>query len=285
MAVAFSQEVDTASVSASSVSIGPITPSGDDRLMVAVVCPADAGGANNITLDEVAHDTKDVTNDGAAIYDSGAFGTYYRVHKQYILQPNAVSANVVFTLSEAPDHGGLGAAFYTGVHQTTPVGTPASKQANDDNPTVTLTDGATGDLVTDVIGGNGFTLSVAGGGTLIFKHEDISGYVGIGMAWEAGAASVERSWTWTDAHYAIAATTLFAAPTIVREQEGYRWRDDDGSESAATWLQNQEVNITRAKATNTRLRVLANYTDEPPSEQTKLQYRKVGDPDSEWRDV
>lgn len=71
----------------------------------------------------------------------------------------------------------------------------------------------------------------------------------------------------------------------LREQEGGRWRDDDGNEAGATWLANQDVDITRATATNTRLRLLKNTTLDTPSEQDKLQERKVGDPDSEWRDI
>jgi len=69
------------------------------------------------------------------------------------------------------------------------------------------------------------------------------------------------------------------------EQEGYRWRDDDADEDEATWLADQDNDITRAKSTNTRLRTLIDATDDAPSQQATLQYRKVGDPASEWRDM
>ncbi len=286
MAVAYSQTVNTGSVSASTVNIGPVTPSGDDRLLVAVCVPADAGGSPGVSLDEVEHSDRNVTSQGGVLWDSAIFGSYYRTHMQYILQPDADSDNVTFTMNEAPDHGGLGAAFFTGVHQTTPLGTPATKgPSTDDNPTVTLTDGATGDMVVDMIGGDGASMTVAGGGTLIFKYENISSYAGIGMAYEAGAASVERSWTWTDADYYFGAVTIFAAPTFSHEQEGARWRADDDNEASATWLDSQDTDITRAAATNTRIRILKNSTGDPPSEQDKIQERKVGDPASEWRDI
>lgn len=68
------------------------------------------------------------------------------------------------------------------------------------------------------------------------------------------------------------------------EQEGYRWRDDDGSESAANWLAAQDADITRGKDITTRLRtVVDTITGDPPSGGLKLQYRKVGD--AGWRDV
>lgn len=63
------------------------------------------------------------------------------------------------------------------------------------------------------------------------------------------------------------------------ELEGYRWRDDDGSETTASWLAAQDTNITQAKSTNTRLRVVLNATDNPPSQNYQLEVRKVGDTD------
>ncbi len=65
-----------------------------------------------------------------------------------------------------------------------------------------------------------------------------------------------------------------SGPTL--EQEGFRFRNDDGSEAAATWRQAQDVNDTIAKDTNIRLRVLVNATGDPASNQYQLEYRKVG---------
>jgi hypothetical protein len=66
-------------------------------------------------------------------------------------------------------------------------------------------------------------------------------------------------------------------------QEGYRWRADNGSESAADWLAEQDVNINRDKLLNTRLRVLIDATGDPASQRYKLRYRKQGD--DGWRDL
>lgn len=74
-------------------------------------------------------------------------------------------------------------------------------------------------------------------------------------------------------------------PFPTYDQEGFRFRNDDGSESGASWLATQDVNITRGKNVNTRLRVLADVAGNTPTQQAALQYRKVGDADSEWRDV
>lgn len=58
------------------------------------------------------------------------------------------------------------------------------------------------------------------------------------------------------------------------EQEGYRWRSDDGSESAATWLAAQDTNITQPSETNTRLRMLLNTTGDAASTQYRLDYKR-----------
>ena len=69
------------------------------------------------------------------------------------------------------------------------------------------------------------------------------------------------------------------------DQEGFRFRNDDGSESAATWKQLQDVDDSVAKATNTRLRVLLDSTGDPGSEQFQLEYKETADGTIEYRKV
>lgn len=70
------------------------------------------------------------------------------------------------------------------------------------------------------------------------------------------------------------------------EQEGYRFRADDGSETTASWLAAQDTPITRAAETNTRLRILVDTEDgDPPSTQFQLEYRKVDSASGEWHKV
>ena len=73
---------------------------------------------------------------------------------------------------------------------------------------------------------------------------------------------------------AVAVATFKEASTL--QQEGYRFRADDGSESGATWLANQDTNISRGKNTNTRLRVILNATGDPASQQYQLEGRVKG---------
>jgi Peptidase family C25/Propeptide_C25/Concanavalin A-like lectin/glucanases superfamily/Domain of unknown function (DUF2341) len=64
-------------------------------------------------------------------------------------------------------------------------------------------------------------------------------------------------------------------PTL--EQEGFGFRADDGSETGATWLANQDTDILRDKNLNTRLRALLNANADPASTQYQLEYKKSTD--------
>lgn len=76
------------------------------------------------------------------------------------------------------------------------------------------------------------------------------------------------------------------APTLVIEygstaslqQEGYRWRDDNASESSG-WLASEDTAITQPIETITRLRTLINATDDPSSAQFRLEYKLSSDSD------
>lgn len=91
-----------------------------------------------------------------------------------------------------------------------------------------------------------------------------------------------------DTNYAY--VPLYLSPGKIRrvrilidlEQEGFRWRSDDGSETTATWLEVQDTNLTRAKNQNTRLRMLLNTGAGPTFDPYQLEYRPTG---GTWKPV
>jgi len=87
-------------------------------------------------------------------------------------------------------------------------------------------------------------------------QDDIDGQDrgGAAAAWDIGADE-----------YVSAAATI--------EQEGFRFRNDDGDEDGATWKANQDVNITLAADTAARIRMLLNATGDPDSIGAQLEYR------------
>jgi hypothetical protein len=98
-------------------------------------------------------------------------------------------------------------------------------------------------------------------------------------------ATITSGWpgicTWADSNVTDAQITDWAGGNLTSatlEQEGFRWRDDDGNESGASWLASQDSNLSRAISTNTRLRVLVNATDDPASAQYRLEYKLSTDP-------
>lgn len=85
-----------------------------------------------------------------------------------------------------------------------------------------------------------------------------------------------------------AAALVFAAePEIIQSDlEGYRWRDDDGNETGASWLLAQDTSpLERGVAQTTRLRILIDDEGDAPTGQTTLQYKRADEPDTEWRNV
>ncbi len=72
---------------------------------------------------------------------------------------------------------------------------------------------------------------------------------------------------------------------LTPEQEGFQFRQDDDSESGATNIDAQDANMTAIREVSRRLRIATDYIGDPPTTQLKLQFRKVGDADSEWEDI
>lgn len=77
--------------------------------------------------------------------------------------------------------------------------------------------------------------------------------------------------------------SVFQAAPAVLDQEGFLWRNDDGTEVTASSAAAQDAKLLATFGTNKRLRVLINATNDPASQAYKLQYRAVGAAD--WRDV
>ncbi len=114
--------------------------------------------------------------------------------------------------------------------------------------------------------------------------ERLKDYSGNGRNWtEVGTLSDEDpgplGWGSPVSIYPVVSVN----PTL--EQEGFRWRNDDGSQAAATWRQAQDVNDSVDLLTNIRLRMLLNSTGNNPSQSYGLQVRKQGAGDNAWRDI
>jgi len=72
---------------------------------------------------------------------------------------------------------------------------------------------------------------------------------------------------------------------VAYEQEGFRFRNDDGTEITATWRQTQDVDDTVNKSTTIRVRVLTDTSGDAPSITRTLQVKRDDEADTEYRDV
>lgn len=118
------------------------------------------------------------------------------------------------------------------------------------------------------------------GSFAIGKQSDASAFYWDGLLNQVAFWKALKSDSDLDAIYNGGSGLAFALWDVY-EQEGYRFRDDDGSESAATWLAAQDTPVTVAAGTTFRLRVLSD-TDTGGSSGLKLQYRADGGP---WKGV
>lgn len=86
-----------------------------------------------------------------------------------------------------------------------------------------------------------------------------------------------------DAPYGGRDASAYFNPVIV-DQEGFRWRNDDGTESTATWAAAQDTAVTKPVGQNMRVRFVVNATGDPSAAQYQIEWHKVGSADP-WRKV
>jgi hypothetical protein len=76
-----------------------------------------------------------------------------------------------------------------------------------------------------------------------------------------------------------------AAEGVTITQAGFRWGNDDGSESAYTFINAQNVDLSQPANVAAILRLLINTTGDTPPGQFKIQVKRSTGPETEWRDV
>lgn len=263
---------------------------GSDRMLVACFSHEFSG---QITVTSVDYGGQAMVE--AAQIDTPDTGLAAGCSIWYLLETAiaAASTNIIApTYSAAPADEIIHAQAYAGVNQTggaTTNPTTTIVESNEPTPNpliVDLTETDEGCVVAIVASGNASTTLWASAMTEQTDQTDASSHSSLADRLSITNGNIDIEPTVASQNRAAACSASFApeAP-LASEQEGYRFREDDGSESTATWIAVQDVDITRGKETNTRIRVLLDMTGDAPTQQVTLQYRKVGDADSEWRNV
>lgn len=86
-----------------------------------------------------------------------------------------------------------------------------------------------------------------------------------------------HSWDSTTASSEPQLVIDYTAAPAAMDQEGARFRNDDGSESTATWKAAQDTNINLASGSAFRLRMLLDSPADPGSQQYRLDFKKSTD--------
>ena len=155
-----------------------------------------AAGTNRLLIVAVSIDNRTVsgvTYNGVAMTSVGSATNGKQIsHMWRLIAPATGANNVVVTLSGGGDDIIAVATSYTGVDQTTPLGTPATATGTSTTASVTVTS-ATNELVVDSVSSNLGTLTVDASQTQ--RGNAVAGDNQGGASEEAGAASVVMSWT------------------------------------------------------------------------------------------
>ena len=194
----------TAQTSASSVTVSHTT-SGSDRLMLVGISTVDAAGAPA---------PSSVTYNGTALTLVGSRvngNNNVRVDIYQLVAPDLGTHDLVVNFASAPDAATVGVQTYTGVNQTTPLGTFASQQGNNNSASATVTS-AGDELVFGAVAvdsGTNFDLLPGTGETERWDLFQTGGANGGGGTEPGAAGSVALSWSWsTNSRFAVGGVSI-----------------------------------------------------------------------------
>lgn len=232
------------------------TTAGSDRILIVAV----GIFSTQVTVLGVTYNAVAMTSI-ASIRTGGAFLELWQ-----LVAPAIGTNNVEVTLSDPPDRSqAVGAMSFTGVDQSTPLGTPVSGGGTgSDNLTSLIVASAVADLVIDGVAeqpdGAFGTLTVGAGQTERYKEPNPGNRVRTSGSTEPGAASVTMSWTFTGSldhsHIAVNLKSALSASDVNIVKGGeYRldFPDIDLVKSSSYRMSMPNLEITKTAAYRTRL--------------------------------
>lgn len=171
------------SITTSPITVSHTTGTGSDRLMLVGVSTRDR------TVSSVTYGGTALTLVGAQTSNGNAKTAIYR-----LIAPASGTANVVVTLSGNPGKGAVvGVMTFTGVNQTTPLGTYASAVGNSTTAALNVTS-SNSELVFNVVSAQNVNVNNVAGQTQRWNVNTASENTGAG-ATKPGSATTSLSWT------------------------------------------------------------------------------------------
>lgn len=249
-----------------SVSWSHTVNAGSDLLLVVgVSIDNDNDYPSGVTYNGVA-----MTNIANQAVSNGSFGA----SSAWQLVNPATGANTVQVTYAIADTFGANSISFSGVDQASPIGDIDQNTSSSASwsPTLTTTSGDYVFVVTS--SNNDVTQTVTTGSEEWDDNSNVGAHTTAALSSIASGSLTGVAWTWSSAETNSYIAFTIQQSTLDVDQEGYRFRNDDGNETTATWLANQDTAITQPLATNTRLRVLVDTSADPSSAQYQLEYKK-----------
>lgn len=189
MAIAFDASSSVQSGGNSDITLSH-TCTGSDRLLM-VGISTEYGG---VTPSGVTYNGVAMTQVGSAVINTDSFANA-QLHVYRLIAPASGANNIVASFSGPPGDRGVVGVSFTGVDQTTPLGTAQTgTQNNTSSPSKDCTSGATGDLIVDFQAAHSDLGSATAGSGQTSRAQALGGRDVI-CSTEAGAASVTMSWS------------------------------------------------------------------------------------------
>ncbi len=207
MAVSVDSTSTGVGTSTNNVTFSHTTTAAGDRLMLVGVS-MDANGGETVT--SVNYGGQSLTLVVSRVGGSAPA----RIEIWQLVNPNAGTANVVVNLSGNADGVSIGATTFTGVDQTTALGTFVSDIGTSNAPTVNVSSVA-GELVYDVVAGKDSGTLTQGAGQTELWDVDAGGQSRGASSIETGAATVTMSWAkGSSLEWSIGAVSIKAANDV-----------------------------------------------------------------------
>jgi Tfp pilus assembly protein PilV len=199
---------NSAGGSSSSLTVPNHTTSGSNRLMLVGISISNDGASGARQINSVTYSGVNLTQVCTGSVDDDARVWIYR-----LIAPPVTTANVAITLNGNVASGGnitAGVMTFTGVDQTTPLGTCVT-DTNDSSPHAVTVTSVTNELVFDVFSSEGASMTMAGspaGRTQRWNTTANSN--GGGGSTAPGASSVNMTWTANSGgdHWAVAGVPI-----------------------------------------------------------------------------
>ena len=256
------------------------TCTGTNRALYSVVYAYDSGVTPAVPT-TLLYNSVAMTEVDTVLYAGNERFTLFRLenpssgaNNNVLTQPASYDENFIMNISS--DDTLQTASLHTALKET-PAGTVLSLTPTTVNGELVISFATVYDFALAVTGGETERTSASQNTQNFSSSTEVAGGATTNMSWSVASSGN------TAAHYAVGVKAFVASDTL--EQEGFRWRNDNGSETTATWEELQDVNMTAPILVTKRIRILVNGSGDPDPAAVQIEYKVDGESDTTYKVV